>query len=955
VALDHSLVDLPHARASSSVRLARTRAPVLAPGLVSRRSLGEWAARVLSVPTTVIQAPAGYGKTTLLAQLHWALSQSGRDARWLSIVPSDREPDSLLAALAASCGLPELPEGESTDRQLTLIANWLAEADRPVCLLLDDADRLSSSPSGGLLHELVEALPVGFHVVCTGRGAPELPSARERGYGRLFELGVAELSFTAEDAEALFVALGVTRPGEAELERLLRRSEGWPMIVRSEAVALATAKGAHLLDRLTGKRHDIASFFEAEVIRHERPEMISVLEAAAISEQTNGAMATAMTELENAHALLDEACDRGLFVTALDERRQSYRLHRLFSEALRQRLERHSPAHERELHRRAADWYESSGSLVEAVDHAVQGGDASRAARIFDSHSEEFMETGHESSILTVANRIPTGLQLRHPRLLLTMSWRLLAEWQFEKARTLLARAQARIDAMATQGDCEQSDVAELRHQLLHGQVMLAQFSDDLGFIERHTEGLLRSHMPTSPYLRGSLHAALLFAAREQFRLARIDSLEGLARQQFQAVSSRYVTIFLEGIIAPGNLMRGRTAGVIGILEEALQTALEVGGPTLAPLVALPLAEAYYDRGELDRSLSLLDAYLPHARQIGFPDQLISGYVTRARVARLRGERDVALRVLEEAIQFARERSFEKLLLMLSAEHVDLLCRFGEMAEAARAAAKISLRRAADSVMPRPRVTRARAALAYAWTSLAHAQGRCSEAIKVARKWRNLIEGAGAVRDALRWSVRLAVLLRQSGDEVGARRELQRAVGVASAGGLMQLVSEEVELLGESLAREMHTGWSGARAGAGGNVSASAGGRVGSGAGAARTGGGMNAAVGSVGASPNNANGGAVRPAKPVRMPEGHLSPREIEILALVGDGLSNAEIGQRLSLVEGSIKWHLQRIYDKIGTRRRLVAVDRARRMGVFRASPHRGQINSHDVRAGARIAGED
>jgi len=77
---------------------------------------------------------------------------------------------------------------------------------------------------------------------------------------------------------------------------------------------------------------------------------------------------------------------------------------------------------------------------------------------------------------------------------------------------------------------------------------------------------------------------------------------------------------------------------------------------------------------------------------------------------------------------------------------------------------------------------------------------------------------------------------------------------------------------------------------------------------------------------------GATRSVKPVRMPEGHLSPREIEILALVGDGLSNAEIGHRLSLVEGSVKWHLQRIYDKIGTRRRLVAVDRARRMGVFR-----------------------
>ena len=879
VPLDHSKADPALARMSPSVRLARTRPPVLSAGLVLRSALGEWVARVLAVPTTVIQAPAGYGKTTLLAQLQQALREGGQSAHWLSIVSADRDPESFLAALAASCGLSEPPRAESADRRLTRIANSLADASESGCILLDDADRLSQSPSAPFLYELLEALPAGFHLICTGRGAPDLPSARERGYGRLFELGAGDLSFGAADIAALFVGLGTTPPAAAELERFLRRSEGWPMIVRRESAAVAAANGSYSLDRLTGKRHDIAAFFAAEVLHNERPEMIGVLEAAAIAEQTDGAMATALTGLENAHALLDEACDRGLFVTAVDEGRQWYRLHRLFSEALRQRLERHSPSQARELHRRAAEWYETSGELVEAVDHAIQGGDAARAARIFDAHGEQFMETGHESAILTVASRIPAGLRLRHPRLLLTMCWRLLAEWQFEKARTLLARAQARIEEMAAQGDCEESELAELRHQHLHGQVMLAQFSDDLGFIERHTEGLLRSHSGNSPYVRGSLHAALLFAAREQFRLARIDSLEILARQQFEAVKSRYVTVFLEGIIAPGNLMRGRTAEAIATLGDALRTALEVGGASLAALVALPLAEAHYDRGDLEASLALLDVYLPHGREIGFSDQLIAGCTVRARIAAHRGEREVALRVLEDTIQFARERSFEKLLLMLTAERVDVLCRFGETAEAARLATRIGLRRAADSVMPRPRVTRARAALAYAWTSLAQAQGRFSDAIKVARKWRNLTEAAGAVRDALRWSVRLTVLLERSGDETGARRELHRANGIVAATGLTQFFAEERQSL--------------------------------------------------------ELSPGSPIPAPPPltdRMPESSLSPREIEILALVGDGLSNAEIGERLSLVEGSVKWHLQRIYDKIGTRRRLVAVDRARRMGVFR-----------------------
>jgi LuxR family maltose regulon positive regulatory protein len=251
---------------------------------------------------------------------------------------------------------------------------------------------------------------------------------------------------------------------------------------------------------------------------------------------------------------------------------------------------------------------------------------------------------------------------------------------------------------------------------------------------------------------------------------------------------------------------------------------------------------------------------------------------------------------------------------MLTAERIDVLCRFGETAEAARLATRIGLRRAADSVMPRPRITRARSALAYAWTSLAQAQGRFSDAIKVARKWRNLTEAAGAVRDALRWSVRLTVLLERAGDETGARRESHRAHGIVAATGLTQLFAEERESLAPLLDAVKH-----------GPASPEA---VAHGAAAHSRALAATKVATPAGPRPPKSTPAVMHP----RMPESTLSPREIEILALVGDGLSNAEIGQRLSLVEGSVKWHLQRIYDKIGTRRRLVAVDRARRMGVFR-----------------------
>jgi LuxR family maltose regulon positive regulatory protein len=174
------------------------------------------------------------------------------------------------------------------------------------------------------------------------------------------------------------------------------------------------------------------------------------------------------------------------------------------------------------------------------------------------------------------------------------------------------------------------------------------------------------------------------------------------------------------------------------------------------------------------------------------------------------------------------------------------------------------------------------------------------------------------------------VLLRHAGDEIGARRELHRAIGVAVPAGLMQVLLEETEALGESLGGELLALKGGEGATRPAAVGAEESSALAAGAASSGPGGVSGVALGPgvAGAKGARASGGTLAP----RLPGGSLTPREVEILTLVGEGLSNAEIGHRLSLVEGSVKWHLQRIYDKIGTRRRLVAVDRARRMGVFR-----------------------
>jgi LuxR family transcriptional regulator, maltose regulon positive regulatory protein len=902
---------------SNARRRARSKPPQARSVRVVRPRLAQWIEEALASPITLIRAPAGYGKTTLLTQFAEGLSERHRAVRWLSVSASDRAPHHFLESLCDACALPAPAAGLAVERQMAHCIDTLANLTPATAILLDDVDRVNQSQTSALLYELIDLLPDNVHIVCTTRVTPDFSLAKARSYGRLAELRTPDLSFDVAQVLSLLALLGIKDAQAVEVERLVRLTEGWPMIIQHELQRLrGDLSLPDIIDSVTGRRRDIADYFQSEVLRGERPEMIRVLEAIAITDAPNGALAAAVSGLENAPALLEEASERSLFFDAGDDGRGRYRLHKLFAETLRQQLEQRSASQAAEFHRRAADWYEGAGQLMEAVDHAIQGADPARAARIFDSRSDEFYETGQEAAILPVASRIPAGLRRQHPRLLLAMSWRLLAEWEFEKSRVLLARAEDRIGEMADSGECSAGDLLDLRHQLLHGQIMLAQFEDDFAFIDKHADPLLRLHSEMSPYVRGSLCTAMIAAAREQYRFARLDSLEALARRQFQAVSSRYVAIFLEAIIAPGYLSRGRTDEAMKTLGATTAAALQMAGPSLASLVALPLAEVMYDRAELDESQALIDSYLPHATQIGFADQLISGYLTRSRIARLRGETDTALRALDDGIRFARERSFHRLTHFLVAEQIDLLCRLGRADEASKAGTTVGLRRTADCVLPVSRNTRARSALAYAWTSIALARGRVPDAVRVARKWRHVTDIAGALRDSARWSVRLAIGLERAGDGCGARRELRRTIQAASRAGLKQVFLEEVDALAPLLQDLDGDGNASPPLMRDQAVTLL-----------------LNSVAQAARVVPDRPAPTAVQspdPGYPIPT-DGALSGREIQVLMLVAEGFSNAEIGQRLNLVEGSIKWHLHRIFDKLGTRRRMVAVERARRAGIL------------------------
>jgi LuxR family maltose regulon positive regulatory protein len=297
----------------------------------------------------------------------------------------------------------------------------------------------------------------------------------------------------------------------------------------------------------------------------------------------------------------------------------------------------------------------------------------------------------------------------------------------------------------------------------------------------------------------------------------------------------------------------------------------------------------------------------------GFVDQMVAAWITRARLLRLDGDSAAAFKVLDEAIGFAREHGFERLRVFAVAVHIQHALGDGKVDEAVRMGRVHGIDGPARQFLPQGVLTSRDEGRALSWVRLAIAGNRCADAIAVARQWHSYLETAGAVRSVIRWDILLANALMLSGERRAAQRALRRAIGIAGCGRFVRSFLDEGSwlqaLLQEQCAAGIGAGGIDACADAFANELLAAFGPGGARAAASLE----RASVADVGIY-------------------GALGTREMEILQLMGAGMLNREIGEKTGMTEGSVKWYVQQIYDKIGVRRRAQVVDRAVQLGLIR-----------------------
>jgi LuxR family transcriptional regulator, maltose regulon positive regulatory protein len=360
----------------------------------------------------LVDAPAGFGKTTLVAQWRSSPAET-RPFAWVSLDRGDSDPGRLwsyiVSALTRAC--PDF-NGEAIRQELRvqapelaasvlpMLANELAALSAPVVLVLDDYHMIRERRCHDQIRFLLLHLPPSAQIVIITRADPPLPLARLRASGEMAEIRARELRFTPDEAAQLIAAVAGIRLGEPDLGQLMERTEGWPAGVYLAAVSLRGHPSPQAFIRqFTGNNRFIVDFLAEEVLSRQPAEIQQFLARTSLLARFCAPLCDAVTGTTGGAEIIEVLERENLFLVPLDDNRQWYRYHHLFAQVLRSRVARTEPALMTTLHERASAWLEQAGQAEEAIQHALAAADATRAVRLIARYWHAYVDSGRTATV----------------------------------------------------------------------------------------------------------------------------------------------------------------------------------------------------------------------------------------------------------------------------------------------------------------------------------------------------------------------------------------------------------------------------------------------------------------------------------------------------------------------------------------------------------------------------
>jgi len=981
--------------------------PPVRPELVSRPRLLERLNAGLNRKLTLISAPAGFGKTTLVSE--WAHQVGAhRDApqiAWLSLDEGDNDPARFLAYLIAALQTIEANIGKGmlsafqspgfadantpppVEAVLTTLINEITTIPHRVLLVLDDYHLIESHPIHDALAFLIEHLPPQMHLVIATREDPDLSLARLRVRGQLTELRASDLRFTSSEAAEFLnqvMGLGLSAQDIAALET---RTEGWIAGLQLAAISMQGRKDASSLIRsFTGSHRFVLDYLVEEVLEQQSESVQTFLLQTAILNRLTGplcdAVCFALAEtptrpegvassfgtaesadhsvraitpggdavrfgsaqspgLDSGQANLEMLERANLFIVPLDEERRWYRYHHLFADLLRRRLRQQHPGWVPTLHDQASEWYEQNGFADEAIEHALHADDFERAARLLEEHADAMWTHSEHAKLRRWLARLPGEVVLRKPLLCVFHAWFLYAKGPRDAAEQYLQAAEQVLDSIP-----EELGPEELRPG-------------------RATETMLPESDPLSgsdkQELRG--RAAVIRAFMASY-LGDVPAIIAHARRALEYLPKQDLAWRSTAAIALGDAQgfKGDMVAAYQARLEAAEASAAAGSTVFSTLAYMKVAITLREQGQLQRTIAICQQQIQLAGKSGWSRGSVAGCLLAiwGEVLAELGDLEGALAQARKGVEQAEHGGDWSLLGWSCLCLIRVLFSAGDTAGAQEIVQKME-NIARESVLP-PWVTNQMAAwqtrlwlandrleAASQWVRergldtggepepphgfdffslddhvmLARvliAQERLDEANRLLPRLLEAAEAGGRTSKSIEILNLQALVLQARDEQVQAMTTLERALTLAEPGGFVRIFVDEgpqMARLLEQLHRrgvavayitQILAAFETTRQGTGGDADAA-----------------IRPPTTRTTLAPSSV---VDRPSSALVEP---LSERELEVLQLITEGLTNREIASRLFLALNTVKAHTRNIYGKLGVRSRTQAVARARALGVL------------------------
>jgi LuxR family transcriptional regulator, maltose regulon positive regulatory protein len=895
----------------SALLATRLRAP--APQAVVRRArLLSGLDATLERRLTLVSAPAGFGKTTLVADWAAGLSKRGEAApalAWLSLDEGDSDVSVFLAYVIAALQAIDARIGRGLDEALraaapdtgsvltALLNDVLAALEGPpqrhAVLVLDDYHLTDSPQVDQALAVILDNLPSGLHLVVVSRIDPALPLARLRARGQMSEIRERDLRFTTAEASA-FLAERMGLPVEAtEAATLCARTEGWAAGLQLAALALQAADGdtARFIQAFSGTHRYILDYLNDEVFEHQPAEVQRFLLQASILSRLNSSLCDAVRGASGSQQMLEQLDQKSLFITALDPQRNWYRFHQLFGDLLRLRLEQTSPESVPELQARAGAWFADYAASTQdeeaiglAVQHTLASGDFGRAAGVLARFADALWEHGRHEALRRWLGELPEATLARRPRLAVFGAWLDFVRGRYAQAEAGLAQAERAIQGQSG------AVAEEVRGRIAATRAFIATFRADAA----DTIAWAEQALSLLPDERSTWHSSAAIALGDahsmlgQTQAASEPYRQGLRASQ--AAGNRYLSLNAayklaanlrqRGLLPQAHQLCGQSiaaAGQAGLAQTAMAGCLyALRGDILCEWNQLPEASELTRRGlqaaagahhlgfagwaHLYRARCLLAA-----RDLPAVEETLSGLENLAQTAPLPGWIESPFAALRGLLALAQGNTQAALAWSLER---------GLSAEAAIE----PMREFEFLVLARMLALR----------------GQLPAAEDVLRRVLETAEAGGRVSLSLPTLVLQALVHTAQRQPAPAREALGRALALGEPGGFTRVFIDGGPLLVPLLKAASQSGEQAAYAQR------------------------LLAAISA-----------QAPPAEPPG-PPGALTEREHEVLRLVAAGLKNQEIADRLYISLNTVLYHTRNIYGKLQVTHRTQAVQRARELGL-------------------------